>query len=409
MLQRYGAVERRKHNCHEQAGAPDETLRRGDSRLRCMESRFRPVGELPAPKWPLLFWKMPYFRLMSRKELKLHACFWVVFAGLDFLLELVERGQEIFSTWLLLQNSGFILLQMLVFYLNYAWICPKTIPSQRWFLFALGELGLLLLFPALRFGFEEIVLYYITGAHNYPVATLTPQFYIYDNSYFVIRILVVSIAAYALRHVWRTNQEMSRLLLEKNKAELSALKNQLSPHFLFNTLNSFYSDLYDTAPKVAEDILTLSEMLRYVTYENRGDSVLLRDDLEFIRKYIVLFGRRFDGAIAVEYDFPQDAANYRVPSLLLIHFVENAFKHGRLDDAEHPVTISGEIRGNEFIFKVGNTKGSGQHYDERGIGQQNISHRLDILFPGKQVLHIRESETRYDVTLTLPLWQSATT
>lgn len=353
---------------------------------------------------------MSYFsRMASSREIKLHAGFWVVFIGLDLLLERLWRGPSPYSTWMLLQNTGFTLLQMALFYLNYAWICPATIPKQRWWSFAMGQIGLLLLFPGLRFVIEEIVLFSITGAHNYVMDDLTPLYYIYDNSYYVIRILVLSAGFYGVKHLLTTDHQLGTLRLEKKKAELAALKNQLSPHFLFNTLNSFYSDLYDTQPKVAQDILTLSELLRYVTYENQEESVRLQDDLRFLEHYIALHARRFDGAIAVRCSFPDNTSDYRIPSLLLIHFVENAFKHGRLDDPTQPVTIRCSVTDDQLVFEVGNARTSGQHYQAQGIGQQNISQRLDLLFGEQYRLDIRESETRYDITLTLPLWKNAIT
>lgn len=351
-----------------------------------------------------------YFSTMTKKqEIRYHIVFWVLFIGLDQLLEQLMRGRSMPGIWSLLQALGFATLQMAAFYLNYAWICPRTVPSRKWSLFVLGQLGLVLFFPGLRFVVEEVILYHLTGAHNYVMESLTPLYYIYDNSYYAIRILLLSIVFYFIKHSWNTRRQVNALQLEKKKAELQALKNQLSPHFLFNTLNSFYADLYDTAPKVAHDILKLSEMLRYVTYENQSDTVPLRDDIDFLHHYIDLYARRFDGKIAVHCEFPEEPGVHRIPSLLLIHFVENAFKHGVLDDPAHPVSIVCRLEHDRIVFRIVNRKAHGQHYDERGIGQKNIAQRLDLLFAGRHRLDIRESETTYDVTLILPLWPNAIT
>ncbi len=345
-----------------------------------------------------------YFSGMSKKrEIQYHIVFWVVVMLLDHLLEDIMKDRNNAFFWKALQGTGFTLLQMVIFYLNYLWICPKTIPYKKWKLFALCQLGLFFLFPALRFIIEEVIIYRITGNHNYVMEALTVAYYVYDNSYYVIRTLLLGIVGYFLKYLWTTNEKMNRLQLEKKQAELQVLKNQLSPHFLFNTLNSFYSDLYDTQPKVAEDIMKLSEMLRYVTYENENDRVLLRDEVVFLQHYIALFQRRFDGTIPVEYHYPQELKEYCIPSLLLIHFVENAFKHGILDDPNHPIVFDFRIQNDRLVFRASNSYRKSQHYDISGIGQKNIVQRLAILFPDNHSLLVDQTENTYTVVLNIPL------
>lgn len=350
------------------------------------------------------YFEKSYFReMLKKKELRYHILFWCIMIILDHLLESIMKDKHNELTWKMLQGLGFTLLQMLIFYLNYLWICPKTIPYKKWKMLALGQLGLFFLFPVLRFVIEEIIIYNITGNHNYVMEYLTVAYYVYDNSYYVIRVLLLSAIVYVLKDLWITNEKMNVLQLEKKQAELQALKNQLSPHFLFNTLNSFYSDLYDTRPKEAADILKLSEMLRYVTYENENDRVLLRDEIVFLQHYIDLFQRRFDDNIAVEFRYPKDVKEYRIPSLLLIHFVENAFKHGILDDENQPVTIDIRIENGRLLFTSANHYRKSEHYDERGIGQKNIIQRLTIMFPDDHILKVNQDENSYTVILNIPL------
>ncbi|UUC46899.1 sensor histidine kinase [Flavobacterium cerinum] len=341
--------------------------------------------------------------MLKKKELRYHILFWGIMMILDHLLESIMRDKHHEFTWKMLQGFGFTGLQMLIFYLNYLWICPKTIPYKKWKTLALGQLGLFFLFPALRFIIEEIIIFNIVGNHNYVMEDLTVVYYVYDNSYYVIRVLLLSSIVYIVKDLWITNEKMNVLQLEKKQAELQVLKNQLSPHFLFNTLNSFYSDLYDTQPKEAADIMKLSEMLRYVTYENENDLVLLRNEMVFLQHYIDLFQRRFDNTIAVEFRYPDNMKEYRIPSLLLIHFVENAFKHGILDDENHPVSIAVRIEGDRLLFTSTNHYRKSEHYDERGIGQKNIVQRLAILFPDDHVLKVDQDESSYTVILNIPL------
>ncbi|KOS04756.1 hypothetical protein AM493_00870 [Flavobacterium akiainvivens] len=341
--------------------------------------------------------------MSKKKEILYHLIFWFLFVGLDQLLKSITVYNDLDSTWSILQNIGFLLLELLIFYLNYLFICPKTIPNKKWSLLIIAQFGLIIVFPAIRFVYEEVLLFKLTGYHNYDVRDLNPLYYIYDNSYFSIRVLLFSLVGYFMKHLWNTNSQLNRLTIEKKQAELQALKNQLSPHFLFNSLNGFYSDLYDTNPGVAADILKLSEMLRYVTYESENDMVLLKDEMVFLQNYIDLFKRRFDGKVAVTFTYPHDAGTHKIPSLLLIHFLENAFKHGITDDFDNPVVITLKTQAGRLIFTATNKYRVTQSYDEHGIGNKNISQRLHIMYPENHSLDIEQDARYYNVSLTLPL------
>src|SRR5690606_13495307 len=203
-------------------------------------------------------------------------------------------------------------------------------------------------------------------------------YYVYDNTFYSVRIVLLSLVFYFVKTVWNTHQRINELLLQKKQAELQNLKNQLSPHFLFNTLNSFYADLMDVQPQTAEDILRLSGMLRYITYENESDTVYLQDEIQFIQHYIALFSRRFDHQSEIEFRVSGVDSKMQIPSLLLIHFVENALKHGITTIAAQPVKIELKTAGDRLFFTVENHYNAGENYDEAGIGYRNIRQRLEL-------------------------------
>jgi len=341
--------------------------------------------------------------MTKKQEIRYNSIFWIVYIIMDQLLSFVVNGKYTPTVWTILEEFAFTTIHIIIFYINYLWICPKTIPQKRWLLFVLGQLFLLPLFAAIRYVSEEVIIYNITGNHNYSEASRTLGYYIYDNSYYAIRIVLISLVFYFVKYSWNNARQLSTLQLQKKQAELQGLKNQLSPHFLFNTLNSFYADLYDTQPLVANDILKLSEMLRYITYENEHDSVLLKDEIEFLQHYTDLFKRRFDGNIAVQFNYPEEVTSHKIASLLLIHFVENAFKHGILNDEATPVIINLEINNNRLIFDVTNNFEKSEHYDEPGIGHKNIKQRLTLMYPDNHELTITENTSTYKVTLNIPL------
>jgi len=270
-------------------------------------------------------------------------------------------------------------------------------------LLILGQIFLLFLFPVLRHIIEEVIIFEITGKHNYSDGSRMSTFYFYDNSYYAIRVILLSMVFYFVKMIWNTNKKISELQLGKKQAELQNLKNQLSPHFLFNTLNSFYSDMMDTQPKIAEDVLKLSDMLRYVTYENEQDKVFLKDEIQFIQNYIDLFSRRFDNQLAIGFRVSENENMAKIPSLLLIHFVENALKHGIANDLGKPVRIDLKTKEKRLLFSVENYFRPSENYDETGIGYKNIHQRLELLFPKNHTLEVQKTNDFYKVELNIPL------
>ncbi|WP_312554415.1 sensor histidine kinase [Empedobacter brevis] len=340
--------------------------------------------------------------MTKKQEITIHFGFWIFFIVMNLYSDLISE-KDFFYLWGVLQLMAFYTLHIIIFYLNYWWICEKTVPKKKWWLFILGQIFLIFFFPALRHLFEEVIIFRITGQHNYNENSLLTPYYVYDNSYYAIRIILFSLVFYFVKTIWNTNQKMNELLLQKKQAELQNLKNQLSPHFLFNTLNSFYADLMDIHPKTAEDLLKLSDMLRYITYESESNNVYLKDEILFIQNYIALFSRRFDNQLAVTFEVNSDNDKAQIPSLLLIHFVENAFKHGIISDIKKPVKIELKTTANKLYFSVENYITNSESYDEKGIGYKNIRQRLEILFSGNYVLNVNKIQEFYQVKLQIPL------
>lgn len=340
--------------------------------------------------------------MTKKQEITIHIGFWFLFLGMNSYFNWIS-GKDLLIPYHVMLHLSFSLLQLIIFYLNYAWICEKTVPNKKWGLFIIAQVTLLFLFPALRHIFEEIIIFHITGNHNYNEKILLTPYYIYDNSYYAIRIILFSLVFYFVKTIWNTNQKMTELLLQKKQAELQNLKNQLSPHFLFNTLNSFYADLMDSQPKIAEDVLKLSDLLRYVTYENESDRVSLKNEIQFIQHYVDLFRRRFDNQLHIVFQIENEQQNVKIPSLLLIHFIENALKHGIINDANKPVIIDLKTNNNMLYFSVENYYINTENYDERGIGHKNIQQRLELLFPKNHTLVINKSDHYYCIKLQIPL------
>lgn len=201
------------------------------------------------------------------------------------------------------------------------------------------------------------------------------------------------------------------LRLEKDKLalELTFLKAQVSPHFLFNTLNSVYADVFDTNEKAADLILRLSELMRYNLYETDLPKITLDKELAYIQNYLDLERNRLsDQYLVIDYEQSGPLEQYQIAPLLLITFVENAFKHG-VKGATEPayVQINADVLSGKLVFRVENSVPAKRLVTETtekksgGIGLNNVRRRLGILYDGQYELITNKTETTYTVTLTM--------
>lgn len=194
------------------------------------------------------------------------------------------------------------------------------------------------------------------------------------------------------------------LLKEKADAELKFLKAQVSPHFLFNTLNNIYSLARKQSDKTAEAVLKLSNLLRFVLYEAAHAHILLMDEIRLIESYIELEKLRYTNRLKIKFEYEVDDQNRKVSPLILTHFVENAFKHGAGESRfDIDIHIRIVLLRDTLTATFANSKGkaiSSQNSDK--IGLTNTRRQLEILYPGHD-LTIHDNRDQFFVSLTIPL------
>lgn len=206
----------------------------------------------------------------------------------------------------------------------------------------------------------------------------------------------------------RTEIQNARTASAQSKSELQLLQSQLSPHFLFNTLNNLYGLSITEHEKVPVLLLKLSELLRYSVYETKEVFVSLAEEVKYLKNYIgfekIRLGKRLD----LKLNFPEPAqVNARIAPMLLIVFVENAFKHsGNTYDEKIYVKIDLELQDHHLLFRVENSyQKPGREFSgikkHSGFGLENLRKRLDLLYKNEHELKIEESEKEYKVNLTL--------
>lgn len=208
---------------------------------------------------------------------------------------------------------------------------------------------------------------------------------------------------YAFARDW-INKDRKSLILEKEiaQAELTLLRNQLNPHFLFNTINNIYYLALIHSTKTAEALLQLSDLLRYVLSE-KENLVPLDKEYECLEKFIQLHKLRFpNDIINLNTSEIDQFNNIQVPPMILLTFVENAFKHGESNGKDEPINIHLSIKGGILKYEVHNKIGNIQSKNNNsGIGIPNLSKRLNILYPEKHKLIFDVSETHHIALLEI--------
>ena len=200
------------------------------------------------------------------------------------------------------------------------------------------------------------------------------------------------------------NDQRKLAELEKQNMEqqLEYLKYQISPHFFMNTLNNIHA-LVDIDPvKAQETILELSKMMRFILYEGDKNGVPLSREMEFIRTYINLMRLRYTDKVTISVDLPAEVPDKTIPPLMLISFIENAFKHGI--SYQHPSYIYIKVDiGSELTFVCQNSKAEKPNQEKGGMGLQNVRQRLRLIYDDNFTLNIQDNPDAYEVELIIPL------
>ena len=223
------------------------------------------------------------------------------------------------------------------------------------------------------------------------------------NVFFQVLMILLAVG---IRHVMRTNEREMQFEEERRKtaeAELTWLKHQLNPHFLFNTLNNISSLTQIDPDKAQESIGQLSDLLRYALYDSEAEKVPLASEIEFMDNYIDLMALRCNEMTTVEKHLEAPARPVEVAPLLFISLVENAFKHGV--NARHPsfVKVSMRMEGDDLVFACDNSLFEKQGVDRigSGIGLENMKRRLELLYPGRYTYEQSAADETYHVQVTL--------
>jgi sensor histidine kinase YesM len=221
----------------------------------------------------------------------------------------------------------------------------------------------------------------------------------------IINALSLWLLAIVSSILWTVYNRLKQTESEKLSAQIASLKSQINPHFLFNTLNNIYATAIDDSPKAADMVDKLSEMMRYTMKDIQQDFVLLEDEINYVSNFIELQKIRLDRSVRLEYHSLENVPPVKIAPMLLIPFIENAFKHGVNSEQKSRIKVEITMNNNEIQLKVLNNKVNVQRdiSEKSGLGIENTKHRLDLIYPSRNLLVINDSEKEFFVSLYINL------
>ena len=234
-----------------------------------------------------------------------------------------------------------------------------------------------------------------------------PPAIIGEHDIIAIVILILMLGAnLGIKGYFKTREDQKKLLrLEKENLEqqLEYLKYQINPHFFMNTLNNIHALVDIDAEKAKSTILELSKMMRFVLYEGDKKGVPLTREFGFIRNYITLMCLRYTDKVQISIDLPAQTPDLMIPPLMLITFIENAFKHGVSYQHASFIEVKAEVQGDTLHFSCRNSKAEKSNEEKGGVGLANVKQRLKLLYDNDYSLKIQDDSDVYSVQLTIPL------
>ncbi|MFN3850292.1 MAG: sensor histidine kinase [Spirosomataceae bacterium] len=313
-----------------------------------------------------------------------------------------------------LSNLASFVLMFFVFYLNYYVLVPQLVLKDK-------MIPYLLLLSAIF-----LAIYFSTKQIPWPTAMQPPNqnlsgTEIQNNpppppkggfkdkpsgKFDVGRLFVFYLIGIFFTTLIRTNRFRDDLEKDKIETDLRYLKAQINPHFLFNSLNSIYAlTISEKAYQSSNALIKLSSMMRYLVTDSQQHFVSLHNELEYIKSYVDLQKLRFDDTVNIDFEIKGLPNGKKIAPLILISFIENAFKYGINPEIISTVRILIEIIDNELVMNVENRKVRVQldKTESTGLGIMNTKQRLELLYPAKHSLSINETQETYKVELYLNL------
>lgn len=342
-----------------------------------------------------------------KREHIIHIMSWFIYGTLIFYFQ--SRVFDVFDA--LVHSLRLLVIHMTVFYINLLVFLPKIFEKGKYLYYALCVIIITVSVHYLIEFTNDLLpkpdFSGIGGRGRMRSSGLRPFLWLIFGSVVnsILMLFFSSIIWFSVETRKRRQREIA-LTSEKLQSEMQFLKTQINPHFLFNALNNIYSLSYNNSPQAPKMIMKLSEMLRYVVYDTSVKKVPLSEELSYIENYIDFQKLKIGKDIKVNLDIGEISDSYVIEPMLLIPFIENAFKHSNIESNPGSTiqvdifTENGQIN-MIVINSVGSKTTEGN--EEKGVGIENVKRRLELAYPEEYHLSQEVSEGMYRVHLKISL------
>jgi sensor histidine kinase YesM len=341
---------------------------------------------------------------IDRYKIPAHICFWVVWMSLNIVF--LGSGEDNYKRQLAFELYE-LPEKIIAVYLNLYVLVPRLLLKKKYLQYVLALFAMLFL---VALSMRAVYLKFLAAPY-FPETANQPFFQayrIFKYIFYNLNAVIFITTGIRLFFYWYQQQQLNNELVKgKLEAELHYLKGQLNPHFLFNTLNNVYSLSLKKSDMAPMMILKLSSLMSYMLYDSQKDRIDLMKDLEYTKNYIEVEKLRYGNRLKVSLNESGDLKDKSIAPLLMLPFVENAFKHGLCEDAEEVwLTIDVKLKQDTLYLKVRNSVDE-LSCDEGplqfGVGLQNIKRRLELLYPGRYSLDITKDLNYFEVDLKIKM------
>jgi two-component system, LytTR family, sensor kinase len=295
-----------------------------------------------------------------------------------------------------------LIFPLCIFYTNFLLLVPKLVRTKRIFLYLFSVLILFLILSPIHQYVYATILPQKFGWYSYAYLDklnfwLSFQTLLFENYVYIF----FSIAISYVSDYFESQRKQQELEKEQAVTELAYLKSQINPHFLFNTLNDIYALTYQQAKEAPEAVLKLSALLRYMLRESNDKYAPIEKEIDYIKNVIELYEIGQKGHAYINFELDGVITKQKIAPLILINFVENAFKHGIVNDPLTPIVIRLKINESSLSFSVTNSKNNDYKDSVGGIGLRNVERRLALLYPNQHNLIVNNENDTFTIKLSL--------
>lgn len=328
-------------------------------------------------------------QFLSRKaKIALHVIFWICYGAILYTT-LSNWIVSEYELWKALLSDVFA--SSIVVYTTYYVLLPRLYDKRKYGLYALGSVVLIVAVVLFRVHFQGLT--HKSVSYTYFIRSVP-----------AIGFFLSSTVVWFIAKLISTQRRETELRNSQLASELKFLKLQLSPHFLFNTLNNIYSMAYFKDNNTAPAIMKLSEMMRHMLYEDQGRFVSLAKEIAFMENFIELWRLKLDEKPNITFHHRGVNDQHQVAHLIFLVFLENSFKHGNTVDGAIDIRLTvNEQDILDFYIRNEILNARKTAEEESGVGLANVKKRLDLIYPGKHQLVLEQELCAFTVKLTLDL------